>query len=155
MGAIAPRREGDGTAAAAFSPGKDCLQRITGQLRGAEETADICVFTITDDRISREILGAFERGVRVRVLTDNDKAWDRGSDIDKLRGAGVPVRVDQSDAHMHHKFAVFDERYLLTGSYNWTRSAAMANHENVVLTDDAGLVRAFARTFENLWEAFA
>ena len=70
----------------------------------------------------------------------------------KLRAAGVPVRVDRTDAHMHHKFAVFDRELLLTGSYNWTRSAANQNYENIIVTDDARLATTFANVFEQYWD---
>jgi mitochondrial cardiolipin hydrolase len=50
-----------------------------------------------------------------------------GSDIGRLRNAGVPVRVDRVPAHMHHKFVVLDNRFLLNGSFNWTRSAVLDN----------------------------
>lgn len=54
---------------------------------------------------------------------------------------------------MHHKFAVFDRVRLLTGSYNWTRSAATENHENVLVSDDPRLVLPFCRAFDDLWTA--
>jgi len=53
--------------------------------------------------------------------------------------------------HMHHKFAIFDEETLLTGSYNWTRSAANYNHENLLITDALPLVAAYLSTFRKLW----
>jgi cardiolipin hydrolase len=56
---------------------------------------------------------------------------------------------------MHHKFALFDQRVLLTGSYNWTRAAARDNQENIVITGDPVLVDAFTNTFEDLWRRFA
>ena len=89
--------------------------------------ADLCVFTLSDDRITAEVLAAHARGVAVRIVTDNDKEFDAGSDIAQLRQAGIPVAVDRTDAHMHHKFALFDGTWLLNGSYNWTRSAAQVN----------------------------
>ncbi len=55
---------------------------------------------------------------------------------------------------MHHKFALFDGARLMTGSYNWTRSAAQHNHENLVVSDDHELVGAFGKTFERLWASF-
>ena len=91
----------------------------------------------------------------VRVISDNDKSLDEGSDIDALRRAGVEVRIDETEAHMHHKFALFDGVRLLNGSYNWTRSAANYNQENVVVTADRALVEAFAGEFERLWARFA
>ena len=53
---------------------------------------------------------------------------------------------------MHHKFALFDARLLLTGSYNWTRGAADSNEENIVVTPDAHLVRSFSTAFDDLWK---
>lgn len=136
-----------------FSPGEACLSVILGQLGRTRRTADICVFTITDDRIARAILDAQARKVQVRVITDNDKQYDGGSDIARLRGAGVAVKVDETEHHMHHKFAVLDGAVLLNGSYNWTRSASTFNEENLIASSEPGLVQAFARQFAELWEA--
>ncbi len=138
-----------------FSPGDDCPRRISGLFAAARKSADVCVFTITDNRVSGAILDAHQRGVAVRIITDNEKAFDPGSDITRLEQAGVSVRVDRSPYHMHHKFAIFDGELLLTGSYNWTRGAAENNHENLVLTDERRLLGPFEDVFERLWEKFA
>ncbi len=139
---------------ACFSPGEACPHRLRGLFQSARRSVDVCVFTITDDRVSDAILGAHQRGVRVRIITDNDKAWDAGSDIQRLSAAGVPVRIDVSEYHMHHKFALFDGDVLVTGSYNWTRSAAESNEENLVVLEHAGVVRQFQAVFDGLWEKF-
>ena len=91
---------------------------------------------------------------RVRVLSDNEKSEDLGSDIPRLMQAGIPVVIDRTPKHMHHKFAVFDRRVLLTGSYNWTRSADRDNRENFVVSDDPVLLRRFRAQFEQLWAEF-
>jgi len=140
-------------ARACFSPGDDCLAAILGELDRAKESADICVFTITDDRIANALLGAQRRGVALRIITDNDKQYDEGSDIARLRDAGVSIRVDGDERHMHHKFAVLDSHTLLSGSYNWTRGATL-NEENLILTTERRLVASFAHKFEALWTRF-
>lgn len=142
----------EGTLEVHFSPGETCLGAILDQLEDARRSIDVCVFTITDDRIARALLAAHERGIKLRVITDNDKANDEGSDVWKLERAGIPVRVDRTEWHMHHKFAVFDGSIALTGSYNWTRGAARNNEENLVLCEDERFVTAFRREFERLWE---
>ncbi len=141
--------------AAYFSPGTDCLDAIRREFDRARERADVCVFTVTDDRIRDAMLRAHRRGVALRVITDNDKAFDEGSDVAALQRAGVALRIDQTEHHMHHKFAVFDGARLLNGSYNWTRSAANFNEENVIVTADPALVGAFTAEFERLWARFA
>lgn len=138
-----------------FTPGDNGPRKIAGLIGFARKSIDICVFTITDDRISNEIDEAHRRGVQVRIISDNDKALDPGSDIGRLERRGVEVRVDRSEHHMHHKFAVFDTATTLTGSYNWTRSAAEYNAENFVLSYDPQLARQFTAEFERLWKAFS
>ncbi len=137
---------------ACFSPGDDCLSTICSHLRGARRSVDLCVFTISDDRITAEILAAHARGVNLRLLTDNEKEHDTGSDIARLRVAGIATVVDRSRAHMHHKFAIIDGTRLLNGSYNWTRSASEVNEENLVVSNDPRLVAAFQDQFDRLWQ---
>ena len=134
-----------------FSPGNDCLQIIQRFVRGARRSLDLCVFTISDDRISADILAAHGRGVPVRLLTDNEKEHDAGSDIGRLRASGIPTVVDRTSAHMHHKFAIVDGTTLLNGSYNWTRSACEFNEENLVVSNDPALVGRFQSQFDGLW----
>lgn len=139
----------------AFSPGEDCLDMIRSEFGRARRKIDVCVFTITDDRIRAAMLDAKRRGVVIRVISDNDKSMDEGSDIEPLRRAGIEVRVDETEAHMHHKFAVYDDARVLSGSYNWTRSAANYNQENLVVTADRVIVERFRGEFERLWGDFS
>lgn len=135
-----------------FSPGEACRSAIIQQLGAARKQLNICVFTISDDDITESILRAHKRGIKTMVITDNDKALDLGSDIQQLAKAGVSVRMDDTPGHMHHKFMVIDEGIVLTGSYNWTRSAARSNHENILLTKDETVVKSFLSEFDQLWK---
>ena len=135
-----------------FAPKDDCPAKIRGLLARARNSVDICVFTITDDRISDAIIDTHQRKVKVRVISDDDKAGGRGSDIDRLLSAGVDLRIDRTDDHMHHKFAIFDHRLLLNGSYNWTRSAANRNQENFLVTGEPRFVEDFSKQFERRGE---
>ncbi len=142
-------------AEALFEPRQNCAARLRSLIDGCRSSLEICVFTITDDSLTRAILAADRRQVRVRVVTDDMKSLDLGSDVERLRDAGIEVRFDADPSHMHHKFALFDRRLLVTGSYNWTRGAAQGNHENIVVTDDERLVAPFGEEFDRLWQEFA
>ncbi len=135
-----------------FSPQDRCVGRIQTLFSAARRSVDVCVFTITDDRIKESILDAHRRGVAVRIISDNDKSSDLGSDVDQLSRAGVPVRVDRTEYHMHHKYAIYDSKQLLTGSYNWTRSASKYNEENFIVTNDTKLLKSFRHAFQKLWD---
>ncbi|MBL7863265.1 MAG: DUF1669 domain-containing protein [Cyclobacteriaceae bacterium] len=134
-----------------FSPGDDCRKAIIQAIGGSQRRIDICVFTISDDAITSAILVAHKKGVPIKIITDNDKSEDVGSDIDRLAHEGVAVRVDRTSNHMHHKFMVVDDSQVITGSYNWTLSAAKFNHENILLTREAGIIKAYVDEFNMLW----
>jgi phosphatidylserine/phosphatidylglycerophosphate/cardiolipin synthase-like enzyme len=139
------------TPSAHFSPGDACAKQIINCLLTARDSIDICVFTISDNQITDAILSAHEKGKGVRIISDNDKANDRGSDIYYLAEKGVPVRLDQSPYHMHHKFAIFDQKLLINGSFNWTRSASLKNEENITILHEPSLIDSFVLSFEELW----
>ncbi|NBU92949.1 MAG: hypothetical protein EBS17_08945, partial [Flavobacteriia bacterium] len=68
----------------AFSPGPDCRKLILSEISKSEETLDICVFTISDNQIKDAIIAAHHKGIQVRIISDNFKMYDEGSDISEL-----------------------------------------------------------------------
>jgi len=136
-----------------FSPDDDCSGAIIKLINNALENINICVFTITDNNISRAIKKAKERGVKIKIITDNDKADDKGSDIYYLAKEGIDIIVDIENQWMHHKFAIFDKKTVLSGSYNWTRSAGRQN-ENIIIINDKEIAIRFEREFVKLWNKF-
>ncbi len=137
-----------------FSPGNQCVDAVTGLCERAKESIWVCVFTISDDRIADALIRAHKRGVRVKIISDNHKSTDLGSDVQHLKQQGIPLKLDKSSNHMHHKFAIFDESILVNGSFNWTRSASQYNQENIVIDSEAHLVKSFAKEFLRLWNKF-
>ena len=119
----------------------------------AAQSIRICVYTISDNRLVDAIMQAHREGMDIKIISDNDKAFDKGSDVLALAQAGLDVRVDASPNHMHHKFLVADDSIVVTGSYNWTRSAEYHNNENLVRIDDSAMAKDFLREFDQLWNA--
>lgn len=137
-----------------FAPDDPVAERIGERISAARRSLQLCVFTITDNHLTKLLLAAHGRGVSVRVITDDDKSLDQGSDIFRLERAGIPVRTDKDPSHMHHKFAILDQETLITGSYNWTFSAARHNRENLLISDDRQLLLPYQREFEKLWRLY-
>lgn len=138
-----------------FSPGPECVNTILTQISYALNKIDICVFTISDNDIRDKLVYALNKGVKIRIITDDEKTHDLGSDIEYLQKKGAEVKVDNSSHHMHHKFAIFDNEVLLTGSYNWTRSAAQYNQENILETNDTKAIESYQKEFDKLWNVMS
>ena len=150
----APSAETGRFAEVHFSPMQGSWRRIVQLIDDTQQSLDICVYTITDDRLASAVERAHGRHVQVRIISDDEKTGDLGSDIYRLATAGIPVALDYETSFMHHKFAIFDRTRLLTGSYNWTRGAATRNWENFIVSDDPRLVRPFIDEFERLFADF-
>jgi phosphatidylserine/phosphatidylglycerophosphate/cardiolipin synthase-like enzyme len=61
---------------------------------------------------------------------------------------GIQVRVISDNFNM-----VVDSKRILTGSYNWTRTAELQNAENIIVLNDISISGKFLVEFEKLWES--
>jgi phosphatidylserine/phosphatidylglycerophosphate/cardiolipin synthase-like enzyme len=135
-----------------FSHHDDIREIVIKNLKSAKSDLKICMFTISDDPIANTIYDCFDRGIQVRIITDDGKIFDKGSDIMPLLKKGINVRIDSEKSLMHHKFVIIDHLKLLTGSYNWTKTGADVNNENMLVTTNNKIVRAYKKEFQRLWQ---
>jgi len=142
-----------------FSPDRGADEVVVGFIDGCDTFCDVAIYSLTHDPIADAIIRAHQRGVVVRVLMDKTQAGNKYADDEKLEAAGVDVRRDHQKGIMHNKFLIGDGRNapkaVLTGSYNFTKSATERNAENFVIIRISYVVRAFKEEFEKLWAANA
>ncbi len=62
-----------------------------------------------------------------------------------------PVRNRSCDK-LHHKFAVIDNKTVITGSFNWSSSAAHTNDETLLVIHSPQLAQHFTREMDRLWD---
>ena len=135
-----------------FSPGYEIKDTIARLLRDAHSTVDLCVFTITDYELAQQINACMLRGVKVRIITDDEKTVAKGSEIFELQRTGIPIKTDRSRYHMHNKFGIIDKRVAITGSFNWTYTATKHNQENLLTTSNFDIVNQYQSEFKRLWD---
>ncbi|GAI44488.1 unnamed protein product, partial [marine sediment metagenome] len=112
---------------------------------------NIAMYIFTDREIALPLAKARERGVKVRLYLDKDQVDYKYSQSRFLVQKGIKARISTNNYIMHHKFAIIDNRILLTGSYNWTFSANHRNDENLMVIDDPEIIEIFQNQFVNLW----
>jgi phosphatidylserine/phosphatidylglycerophosphate/cardiolipin synthase-like enzyme len=135
-----------------FSPDDGVASRILHHLEKAQATVEVMAFSLTSDEIGRALTALHRRGVRVRVLVDAGQASGSGSEAQRLRQAGVDVRLDGGPGKMHHKVIIIDGQVLLTGSYNFSRSAEVFNDENLLVIHSREIASAYQVEFDRLLE---
>jgi phosphatidylserine/phosphatidylglycerophosphate/cardiolipin synthase-like enzyme len=136
-----------------FSPNGGAAEAVVSNINNAKATIIIAAYSITHADIAKAIVEAHKRSVKVTVLMDKVQASGRYSSATFLHNAGVPVFIDASGGLMHHKFAVIDDKTLLTGSFNWTKGGDETNAENLlVITDKPAVTKAFSDEFSKQLE---
>jgi len=143
-----------GISDAIFFPGEEGERSLIKYLGMAKQTLDVCVFTISNDKLAKALESAHNRGVKVRLISDDECVKNKGSDVQDLADKGIPTRTDKSSSHMHNKYVVVDNRILITGSFNWTWQAVKYNQENLIIVEKAELVKKYHESFEKVWAQF-
>ncbi len=134
-----------------FSPSHACENNIIVAISKSQQI-DAAIYSITNNNIVNALITAHNRGAKIRIATDRTQAKGKYSLVDKLRGAGIAIRIHKGYNIEHNKFAVFDNNYVVTGSYNWTTGATKHNSENCIFLSQP--VQEYKQRFETLWSKY-
>lgn len=133
---------------------KGSLWELFKGLQQAKYSISVCMLTIASRELGDVLISAHQDGVIVRVVTNDEQMMFSGTQVNRLRQAGIQVRIDSTAFLMHHKFVVIDGELLMSGSLNWTTQALCGNRENVIITNEPKLVQPFINQFEILWKQY-
>jgi phosphatidylserine/phosphatidylglycerophosphate/cardiolipin synthase-like enzyme len=132
-----------------FAPEEDCTAFAVNAIDAAERQILVNAYTLTTGSgIVEALVRAKQRNVNVELIADKTAPCERGSGIEPLARAGVPVWVDRGVRIAHAKAMVIDRKVVLTGSMNFTASAAQ-NSENVALTSSEAVAAAYAAHWQD------
>ena len=120
-----------------FTPPKGCGKVITNLITKAKESIYVQAYGMTSNEIVDELLKAHSRGVKVRVLLDKSNLSDKHSKMRQMQKAGIDVGIDRVPGIAHNKVMIIDKHIVITGSFNFTKSADIRNAENVIIINDS------------------
>jgi phosphatidylserine/phosphatidylglycerophosphate/cardiolipin synthase-like enzyme len=69
-----------------------------------------------------------------------------------LQEQGLDIYLDRHPEKLHHKIMIIDQKIVVTGSYNLTRSAEVQNDENTLIIHDEKIASVFLNEFEWIFE---
>jgi phosphatidylserine/phosphatidylglycerophosphate/cardiolipin synthase-like enzyme len=133
-----------------FSPHGGAEGAIVDTLRRARVRVHVAIYGLTNRAIETALADLARAGIKVALKADRSQTSGKSQAalLARLNDAGVAVEVLQSRALLHDKFAIVDDRWVITGSFNWTARAERLNRENVLIFD----CPALASNFETEWE---
>lgn len=131
---------------------------------GWADKIDIASYNANSSCIKTILKAAIDRGVKVRVVTDDDmcvKERQRKWYIDLVE-SGAEVRFMRTNGsegdlrnRFHHKFFIFskaNKRVVLTGSTNLTCGGFSANYENAYFINEPSATAEYATEFSRYWD---
>lgn len=153
--------------------GDDLEAIIITSIERATQTIDVAVQALNLPRVAKALVDSNNRGVRVRLILENQYAQVEGDQIEvnqiealTLLNEGQVLWIDDTadgskgSGLMHHKFLVIDGQWVLTGSANLTfsgihgdaDSAESRGNVNALLKIDSPvLAQQFTSEFDLMW----
>lgn len=134
----------------------DIRTKVVDHLDKAEKTLKIAMAWFTNDVLFHLLTDKAAGGLDISLLISGSETnfiQPSGLPFDALQRKGARIRVLKSrDGYqfMHHKFAVIDEKEVITGSYNWSNNAH-TNFENIIITADLKTARDYSLQFDRLF----
>ena len=136
------------TVSVCFTPGGHCTDAIVHALGEATRTILVQAYSFTSAPIAKALLDAHTRGVQVQVILDKSQRTEKYSSADFLANQGVPTMIDADHAIAHNKVIIIDGELVITGSFNFTKSAQEKNAENVLIIRDPALAAEYVKNWD-------
>lgn len=149
------------------------LLLLDQRLARAERQLDLNLFVFSAQGLTNRLAELRQRGVAIRLLADPGFANRSFSEVLDLLGVSMPDRfckLEQGNSpwqqpitgvgtprlargdKLHHKFAVVDRKTVITGSFNWSPSAAHGNDETLMVVESPQLAAHFTREQDRMWQ---
>ncbi len=132
-----------------FSPVDKVMNKLVTYVQGAQKSIRFMIFTYTDTDLANAMIARYQAGVDTEGVIE-DRGASQGAMV-PLFCAKVPVKLDGNKYTMHHKIIVIDESTVITGSFNFTKSADQENDDNVLVIHNAELAKQYLQEFDRVW----
>lgn len=136
----------DGTTFAALQ------NELTELIRNAKHTIDLAAYNTNETFLVNELKNAHNRGVIVRVVTDDETGnfgWADGTPFPILYG-------NIGSGLMHNKFLIIDSEsmdssWVVTGAMNFTTNQMRKDPNHLLFIQDKSLAKAYTLEFNEMW----
>jgi phosphatidylserine/phosphatidylglycerophosphate/cardiolipin synthase-like enzyme len=136
-----------------FSPDDGTAARLVALIHEAQESIHFLVYSFTSEELADALIAQARAGLRVEGVLELSQAESNyGAQFERLRQAGIEVRLDNNPRSMHHKVIILDEEVVVTGSYNFSYSAETKNDENTLIIHQPEIAASFVAEFKRIFD---
>ncbi|WP_104721833.1 phospholipase D-like domain-containing protein [Helicobacter mesocricetorum] len=138
------------------------LKELIKVINSTQSNLNIAIYSFTNREIAKAIRDVAKRGVKVRIIYDKSSNSDPNKStigyLAKLKNIqtclleGKPSSNNKYKGLMHMKMAISDNKALVIGSANWSKSAFETNYETLFISKDKALIRKSQQIFEEMFK---
>ena len=140
---------------AAFSPDDGAEALILKVIDASREKLRLAAYSFTSPAVMKSLLAAKKRGVDVRIIVDEKGNRSKASKaaMNLAVNADIPLRTVSAYRIHHDKYILVDDKHVETGSFNYSKSAAKNNSENVIVVwNRPDIARRYSQHWESRWK---
>ena len=135
-----------------FAPEADEISALVAEIEGAAQSIRFMTFVFSLDELAAAMLSqAASRDVTVEGVFEDRNSTASWSQLPALHCAGAAVRQDGNRYVLHHKVIIIDDHTVITGSFNFSRSAERKNDENIVIVRNAAIAELYLQEWRRIW----
>ena len=122
---------------------------ILKDIKGAKKTIDLATYNYTDTKTAEALIDAVHRGVKVRMVVDEDKYNKKV--VNDLRSGGVNIISAGSNGLMHAKYIIVDGKVVISGSANMMLASFSYDNNFMIRLESEEAAKVFTAEFEEMY----
>ena len=131
--------------------GYEAQKKLCYLFTHAHKSIKIAIYAFTNKTIAKSLKIASKKNIKIEIIADKKEAEYKRSVIKNLALIkninifllhGKPYKK-RGYGKLHAKIAIIDNKYLITGSANYTYSAFFKNYEYIIIHKDKNLINKF------------
>lgn len=132
---------------------KNISETIQSEILNCKESILIAVAWFTNKELLGLLIDKVKSGLDVKIIISDDIVNKRLNTSEYIKvGGKLTVISSIGNKFLHDKFAIFDRKTVISGSYNWTYFAEYKNFESIILSKEENLIKQFLIRFRQLLE---
>lgn len=128
------------------------LQHIISLIDQASSRIDLAIFSLTHPQILNALKQASSRGVEINLYIDQSNLKDPRQSVLELLHVSKKIYTQKNGVLLHHKTCFIDQKYVITGSSNWSKGGIKKNEEVLLIFDKMPdkIINQFKQLFNEL-----
>jgi phosphatidylserine/phosphatidylglycerophosphate/cardiolipin synthase-like enzyme len=147
---VAPEQPSKAPIPVYFSPNGGCADAIIKEIDSAKSEVLVQAYYFTSAPIGKALIDAHKRAILVEIILDRSQVKPDGQYCPAkfFLDAGIPVYIDSAHQIAHNKIMIIDRTTVITGSFNFTRTAEERNAENLLVIPSKELAAKYLENWQ-------